>query len=220
MNSLYGKFGQRSGHEEIIGRTNDLTLRVETELDVVTGKVYRIRQIAGLRLARSLDGEGRNSHPAIAAHVPGYGRMLLWRYAKIAGLENVFYCDTDSLHTNADGVARLRPFLSQSQLGSLKIEKTVKRAIYHGPKDYVLDGQTVIKGVRKSALELEPGRFQQEQWVSIRGACMISHSGGPLIRTVTKNYARVYRKGTVSETGEVSALVLGSDELGFDGRGS
>lgn len=207
MNSLYGKFGQRGGHEEIIGRTDDLSLRVEDEIDLDTGKRYRIRYIAGLILSRSLDEESSYSHPAISAHVTAYARMLLWSMIKQAGFSNVHYMDTDSLHVTRAGLRNLRNKLDEHKLGYLKIEKLIDRAIYYGPKDYELDGVRTIKGVRANAREVERGVFEQDQWVSLRGSAAVAWSGGPLVRRIHKTYRRVYRKGNVSATGRVRPFV-------------
>lgn len=219
QNSLYGKFGQRSGHEEIIGRTDSTELKVVTELDIVTGKKYRVRHIAGLILSRSQDSESRESHPAIAATVTSYGRILLWRLIETAGLENVFYTDTDSLHTSLEGVRRLEKWIDPAKLGYLKREKHITRAVYHGPKDYELDGVRTLKGIRPTATVLGAGHFRQEQWVSLRGSAMLGHSGGPLVRVVEKRYRRVYRKGVVAASGDVSPFVLGEMDGGGAGHG-
>jgi hypothetical protein len=212
MNSLYGKFGQRSGHEEIIGEDPLHQLKVITELDLVTGKRYRVRYIAGLILSRSLDSESRESHPAIASHVAGYARALLWRYVEQAGPSNVFYMDTDSLHVNATGLSALAGAIDASQLGALKKEKHISRATYFGPKDYVLDGVRTLKGVRPNAEVIGIGQFRQEQWLSLKGSAMLGHVGGPLVRTVEKTYRRVYRKGSVDDTGLVSPFRLGEGD--------
>lgn len=214
MNSLYGKFGQRSGKEEILGYDDDPRLYVETEIDLDTGKRYRIRHIAGLILSRSLDEEGRDSHPAISAHVTAYARMLLWNLIEQAGRDNVYYTDTDSLHVNAMGLAQLDNLISDTLLGALKVEKHITRAVYFGPKDYRLDGTRTMKGIRANATKIAPATYRQESWQSLRGACATQHIGGPLVRTVTKEYKRKYRKGTVLPDGRVLPLRRVSSKAG------
>jgi len=203
VNSHYGKWGQRGGKEEIIGHTNDLSLRVEDEYDLDTGQRYRVRYIAGVIMRRALDEESRESHPAICSHVTSAARMLLWRLACAAGLENVHYMDTDSLHVSTQGAASLSQYIDASRLGYLKVEKEIARAIYYGPKDYSLDGVRRTKGVRAAAIEVGRAEFEQQQWVSIRGACSLHWSGGPLVRRVRKKLKRVYTKGTVDANGRV-----------------
>lgn len=213
MNSLYGKFGQRAGTEEIVGSCDPKLFRVETELDLETGKRYRWRYVGGKILVRGQSGESRYSHPAIAAHVTAYARCLLWSLMEQAGIENVHYTDTDSLHVNAAGLARLADKIDASRLGALKVEKTIDTAIYYGPKDYELDGKRVIKGVRANATELDVGVFSQAQWVSIKGATVAEHRGAPLVRQVTKRFTRQYRKGRVLPNNRVSPLRLTLQEI-------
>jgi hypothetical protein len=208
MNSLYGKFGQRSGNEEIIGDCDPALFRVETELDLETGKRYRWRYIGGKILCRGEESESRYSHPAIAAHVTAYARCLLWELITVAGIENVHYMDTDSLHINAVALSRLASYLHSNRLGALKVEKTIDTAIYYGPKDYELDRKRIIKGVRADALTLDVGVFAQPQWVSLRGATMVEHSGAPLMRNVVKRFSRVYRKGNIGANNRTEPLRL------------
>lgn len=213
MNSLYGKFGQRAGTEEVIGECDPALFRVETELDLATGKRYRWRYIGGKILCRDEAGESRYSHPAIAAHVTAFARCLLWSLMETAHIENVFYMDTDSLHVSAAGLTLLRPHIDANRLGALKVEKTIDTAIYYGPKDYELDGVRVIKGVRTSATELDVGVYSQAQWVSIKGATVAEHRGAPIVRQITKRFTRTYRKGRVGPHNRVSPLRLALQEI-------
>lgn len=212
INSLYGKWAQRGGHEEIIGYTDDLSLRVEREFDLDTREEYRIRYIGGVITRRSLDTESRQSFPAISSHVTAHGRMLLWRLMQQAGLEHVYYVDTDSLHVDAFGLWNLLDEIDPQRLGALKVEKCIARAIYYGPKDYYLDGAQKTKGVRAKATEVARGEYEQDQFVSLRGACLRGHSGGPLVRRVRKKLRRVYTKGTVDASGRVLPFIRSETE--------
>lgn len=214
MNSHYGKWAQRGGHEEIIGYTDDYSLRVEDEIDIDTAKRYRIRYIAGVITSCSLDKESRESLPAISSHVTAYGRMLLWRLACIAGPENVYYMDTDSLHVHERAMHNLSSEIDATRLGALKLEKTIARAIYYGPKDYSLDGVRKTKGIRGNATEVEPGVFEQQQFVSLRGACSANWNGGPIIRRVRKRLSRVYTKGVVDASGNVLPFERSAGKVG------
>ena len=207
MNSLYGKTGQRGISEEILGECDPTELYSETEIDLETGIKYRNRHIAGLILSRTASGESRYSFPAIAAHVTAYARMLLWDYMNIAGFENLYYMDTDSLHVNFNGYDRLRSFLSETELGQLKLEKSPAMALYYGPKDYELDGVRTLKGVSQQAKQLGFGRFVQPQWVSIKGSMIADHSGGPLVRRIEKRHKREYKKGRVTDAGLVLPFI-------------
>jgi hypothetical protein len=131
----------------------------------------------------------------------------------VAGVENVHYMDTDSLHVSQAGFDRMCSHIDPSRLGALKLEKTIDTAVYYGPKDYQLDAMRVIKGVRANAPELDVGVFSQSQWVSIKGATVAEHRGAPLVRQVVKRFSRRYRKGKVGADNRVSPLRLTLTQL-------
>ncbi len=118
MNSLFGKFGQRGYVFDIIDKCDPGIVAAMSEIDAETGIVYKIRQYAGIVEQMRREGESQDSHPAIAAHVTGYARMLLWRYMLKAGRENIFYNDTDSLWVNKLGYDNLAGDIEEGALGS------------------------------------------------------------------------------------------------------
>ena len=66
---------------------------------------------------------------------------------------------------------------------------------------------TVVKGVRKTAIEISEGVYQQEQWASFKG---ILRSGQPntyTVKTITKHLTREYTKGTLNQDGSVAPFV-------------
>ena len=208
MNSLYGKFGQRGRYWEDWDTIRDKTVRVWDEYDA-DDKVWRYyRQISGRVQRRVDDGESRDSHPAIAAHVTAAARVRLWRLMQRAGRSHVIYCDTDSVWTDAVGFARLRPLIDPTALGSLKHERTARRVVLYGPKDYVVEGNAKIKGVRKNALEVERGVFIQAHWRGMAGALRDGDLTAPKITGQLRVLARNYRKGTVLANGRVSPFRL------------
>ena len=127
---------------------------------------------------------------------------------RIAGLDNLYYCDTASLMVNEMGLENLRPHIDKSELGMLKVEWESENVIIHGLKDYVLDGAAKIKGIRKDATILEEGVFSQEQFRGLEGMIREGDLDRFLIRTVTKKLMRQYLKGQVAETGKVFPLQL------------
>ncbi|GAH30349.1 unnamed protein product, partial [marine sediment metagenome] len=111
--------------------------------------------------------ESFNSFPAIAAHVAALGRLHLWRLMKMAGKENYFYCDTDSLLVNNEGLQNLSKELDNDKLGSLKVIEETDSANIKGLKDYTIGDKTAIKGIRKLAIQIEDGVYEQELWPNL-----------------------------------------------------
>ena len=191
--NLYGKFGQTGMVYESSDWISDKTCKKFDIIDYHTRKVIKCRQLGGLLQTMSKEGEGRESFPAIAAHVTAYGRMMLWGLIDKAGLENLLYTDTDSLYLNAKGFQALQSEIDPKALGKLKVLGEWPWMVIHSLKDYELPGHRVHKGVSAKALQIGPNSFQQVQWSSLKGLVMIGDVTAPRRRKVIKKLARSYR---------------------------
>ena len=203
LNSLYGKFGQRGRKSRRIGTTTDLSVKTWSEIDGETGQRYRMRQLAGVIEQHWTEGESAMSHPAIAAHVTGHGRRLLWSLIRRAGNRAVLYCDTDSVLVDAKGYDRLEPLTRVDGLGSLHLDKIVQTAVLRCPKDYQLDDLQRIKGIRSSALWIDDNTVVQDKWLGLRSLLMRGDVSTPIVRREVKHLTRRYNKGTVLRSGRV-----------------
>ena len=209
MNSLYGKFGQRGIRYELIGDTPDLSIDSWREVHIDTKEVHQYRQLMGKIQELQRDSESASSHPAIAAHVTAHARMLLFSLIEEAGREHVYYGDTDSLLVDDEGLMRLSHRMDATRLGALKLEGSFDRCEIHGCKDYVFGSKVRTKGVRASALWLDPNTVEQEKWSGLKGLLRSGKLDRPTTALVTKHLARTYDKGTVGTDGSVSPIVLG-----------
>lgn len=209
LNSLYGKFGQRGIRFEEEYKVNDYSLDTWSEVNFDTGKVERFRKLMGVVQKLDQEDESANSHPAIAAHVTAYSRMLLWYYICKAGRENVFYCDTDSLLVNDTGLAALRDDIDKTTLGKLKHEGTYDKCEIFGSKDYLFGHKFKSKGVRASALWTSPNTVEQERWSGLKGLLRSGQLDMPLTSTQEKTLSREYNKARVHPDGTVTPFVLG-----------
>lgn len=140
MNTLYGKFGQRNENWEPVADIDPEIIDTYTIYDTTTKTSETYKVFGGHVWKKNELGEREesvNSFPAVAAHVTSYARMLLWEAIETAGIENVYYCDTDSIMCNETGYNRLKAagFLHDSELGKLKLEKIGTLHLY-GCKDY------------------------------------------------------------------------------------
>jgi len=203
LNSLYGKFGQRGRVYETLGQTDDLRPEVWEEYDAETGELRRYRKLAGLVQEEKREGESRDSHPAIAAHVTAAARMLLWRLIMTAGRAHVHYCDTDSLLVDRVGFERLADVLHPSRLGMLKLEREIPDADIFGAKDYRFGTYSKTKGVKRSARWIKDDMVEQEQWSGLRGLLATGDMDAPVTTTMTKRLRREYDKGRRTPSGRV-----------------
>ncbi|GAH76654.1 unnamed protein product [marine sediment metagenome] len=93
-------------------------------------------------------------------------------------------------------------------LGGLKIEQSSQSVIIRGLKDYVFGHKSVIKGIRKNAVQIGTDGYRQEQWPSFRG---ILRSGEPdtyVVGSIVKHLSREYTKGDVNFDGVVVPFVF------------
>lgn len=158
LNSLYGKFGQRSPKWQKAGTNDDYEkFGVERYYDPSGDKWINMRTYAGIVEVSGDYGESYNSFVAIAAHVTGYSWVKLTRAIAAGGFDNVYYCDTDSIFTNEETYKKFLDIgLVGEELGKFGLEKVADTAEINGVKDYVLhmgdQKQRKLKGVSKASV--------------------------------------------------------------------
>lgn len=208
LNSLYGKWGQKADVWEKMGDCPGERDRIEVCFKPGTNARSAIRYLLGEIFELVGQEECYNSFPAICSHVTAYARMYLYELMKVAGDGNYFYCDTDSLIVNEAGLWMLKEWLHDTKLGFLKQVEKTQACTIRGLKDYTIGNRQVIKGVRKNAVKLADGEYEQEIWPSFKG---LLRSGTVDTYTVKKRHTilkRKYTKGTVHKDGTISPLVL------------
>lgn len=151
LNSLYGKFAQLFRDTLCIDENPDYDIPVTNVYNTQTGAEYVDFTWYNKLYREYSNGESAYSFPAIAGAITARARMMLWKMMKQAGLENVYYCDTDSIYTNESGYKNLLSLCHESELGMLKLEEELSLMVINGAKDYIKDGKRVVKGVPKNA---------------------------------------------------------------------
>jgi len=151
LNSLYGKFGQKSDNWVLVGECDPTLFSIETECRT-DGTMKEVKYLGGSVFEREPATEAYNAFCAIASHVTSYARQKLARATTVAGRVNSYYCDTDSLITNKLGYERILEtgLIDNKELGKLKLESRHKDMWLYGAKDYMLDGKKTLKGVGKA----------------------------------------------------------------------
>lgn len=203
MNSLYGKFGQRSPDWQFTGLCEGERWSYKTITDIEGKGEYTIKVVNGHEYTYHGLKESWDAFPAIAAFVTSYARVGLWRMIERAGIENCFYCDTDSLFVNGEGYERLASCLDSKRLGALKLEEITDRMEIFNLKDYVFGGDCKIKGVRKNALRLDATHFITEQWEHLNGAIHKNRAEQVCTLVQPKVLSRQYKKGVLGDEGRV-----------------
>jgi len=208
LNTLYGKFGQRSEQWEYQGYNKNLEDGMITVYDGITGESYKVYQVCGHAHAVIGWEEAFNSFPAIASYITSYARCYLWELIVTAGMENVLYMDTDSLILRQAGFDRLQSYIQPGVLGKLKLEYVTQSLKIDAPKEYYTDKEEKCKGVRSSAKHVTETRWDDMKWESMRGALRTGRIDHVHIDPITKNLLHFYNKGVVHSSGAVTPLVL------------
>lgn len=210
LNYLYGKFGQRMRDIKPEGKWIENTTEIIQVFNERGEKIADRIIVAGESfLVIAKEEEGFNSFVAIASCVTDYARMYLWELMNLAGKENVYYTDTDSLFVNNTGLRNLKDVLHGSELGKMGHESTLKWIKINGLKDYESDVKTALKGVKKKAIKVGRNTFRQQQFPTMKGVIRSGARAYIDIKTIEKTLSRIYNKGDVDSLGNVTPFVLG-----------
>lgn len=209
LNSLYGKFGQANDEVLWERECDPGEFYREVIFHLETGETTVITRFAGMeREVRLAASEAMNSFVGICSHVTEYARLLLWDYIKKCGRDNVYYCDTDSLIVNIDGLARIKEFIREGELGSFRIIEEADSFTIRGAKDYTFGSRSKTKGIRADAQMLDEDTFRQIEFPSYLGELRKGLRPLYYIRYTTKRLSRKYEKGKILPDGRVVPFEL------------
>jgi hypothetical protein len=170
MNALQGKFGQAGHAQKILGDAPPDEIGVKRWIDLESDN-HCVDLTFGGKVIRSISGgEAPSSFPAIPAHVTAYARLRMWQLIQKAGLEHVYYIDTDSLIVDDRGYKRLYDEVDPFRLGALKLESTSEHVSIFARKDYVFAGKHVQKGIRKDAEVIGKDKYTQFNFTTLKWA--------------------------------------------------
>jgi len=160
LNSLYGKFAQyvpiQTSEEDF---SEDGYYREEI-LNAETGQVEMVYKMFNTVVRETGREIGKKSFVAVSAHITEYARLILWEIIKPLRAAQVLYCDTDSIMLRAKDLPAVEWPVDDHNLGALKIQKRFNRLEIRGAKSYITENERVIKGVPKSAEEIDPYTFE------------------------------------------------------------
>ncbi len=209
LNSLYGKFGQKTSKLVYVGRNNKAPDIRRLIIDKQTHKISIHQVFFGREtIIDQGEDEGFNSMPAIAAHVTDYARLYLWSLIKKAGMANCFYCDTDSIIVNQSGMENLISKTDPDKLGMLKTEASSKRVEIRGAKNYTFGGESKIKGIPRAAKRNKDGSFTYPVFPGMTAELRRGITEDYRIETQTKYLTGIYDKGEVMPDGRVKPFRL------------
>jgi hypothetical protein len=188
----------------------DLYHPEETALLPGIAEPVDVRDLWGMVEVKVGERESRDSCPAIAATVTSYARCLLRSFQAVAGRDDWYYSDTDSLWVSARGKARLEAAgcVAEGQLGKLGCKGEHACLVVHGPKDYETDQFRRLKGVRANATPTDDGGWCQLHFPTALGQIRDRRPGGVFVRRVTKHLRREFRRLHVGRGGITRPLIF------------
>jgi hypothetical protein len=203
LNSLYGKFGQRQPAElKLVDDINTKKLVFKMMDDSKTNQIDNLVRIGNdlYSTEENPQAYADNSIPIIASAVTAYARTYLFDLFQIAGFENIFYCDTDSIFTNKTGYENLvsNGMVDANQLGKLKLKRIGAFHAY-GNKDYRFGDDVKLKGIKKNATKISDTQYIQPQFLLKKSRIRNGIPDGKVvIKYVSKTLKREYNKATIS----------------------
>jgi len=173
MNSLYGRFGMQDqfSNTEIYTKADFEKIMVNMKPSDVT-RIEDIMSIGDEYLALSMFSDDTNTmlnslkethniNVGIASAITAYARIYMSQFKNNDAIK-LYYTDTDSIFIDLDSSALDKLFpgiigLHTLEIGELKLEYKINKAIFLGPKAYFLeleDGNfsLKIKGLNKDVL--------------------------------------------------------------------
>lgn len=211
LNSLSGRFGQRAFNTYLLGKAEHEGIRHYVCKVAGTNYVFDQWDYYGRVFSSIRAGEKPYSSPAIAGAITAYGRMCLWGLIRKAGIENVFYVDTDSILVNGQGYQNLDSEVSEHSIGKLKIVSASTELAIFAPKDYRLGIQAKRKGVRSQSNGWLADKGETELFERMNTAMKRGHHGSVQVTEVHKERRSTYDKGRIEADGRVTPWVLPND---------
>lgn len=242
LNSLYGKFGQLKREWIEVGESNFKTIKTEEQIIIKEGiqQEINLKTIGGkIYCEEPFHDVAYNSIVAIASHVTSYARILLYNLINIAGKENHYYNDTDSLYCNIQGFKNLekKGLIDDKKLGALAIEEIVRPTeadpfpediikkynipdkklktggFFLNAKDYKIGEKRKLKGISADAEKIGENTYKQLQWTGFKTALRTQNITSYQNREIIKHVSEVYCKGWFGENNEVIPLEFNGEQL-------
>lgn len=216
LNSLPGKFSQQMGGWDWANMPGPGPMwgvfprAVDGNADP---KLYRL--ISGYVQVEQDKADGLDTLPAIAAYVNSYARLFMRAVRADLPAGSILYQDTDSLHLTQEGYEALRwkDKLDDERLGYFHLERIAQTAEYRGPKDYTIDGEHVISGMKDNLVKITSSHYFQEERVSLDTILSEKPGGVVQVETVKKSYGKSHPRGVLWADGSVTPAVVTASRI-------
>lgn len=214
MNSQYGKWGQKNIKYFVLKEMESVEIKnFGTIIDADTEEHFQLIQFGNkLFKIEQSDENSKDAFVAISSFVTSYARMLLVKYILKAKRENLYYTDTDSLFVNKIGFDNLKEFISETELGMLKLEEKAKCVKIFRPKFYEFGETFKCKGIKKDSVKLHETdnfiAFEQLRWERFKTSLKNQNIDKQIITKFLKIVNKNYDKGIINDKGSVEPFIV------------
>jgi DNA polymerase type B, organellar and viral len=203
LNSLHGKFGQRTGDWVAVGQTarkgfygHGKCIGEGVEED------EHVRYLDGMEMKRIGGCEDPRGFVPIASWTASAGRVYMHDLRSVAGHREVLYQATDSLLLTGEGMAQLQlaEMCDDVEIGMLRYEGSYPWANVHGVHALDLGESRRRPGIRRNASRIYGEVYEQEEWEGFSVAACRGNVSSVFIRLVCKHLRLAYdRRETRSD---------------------
>ena len=208
LNTLYGKFGQKIPN--LIEQKGYQKEKYDffDEVDLKKKTITKCKIINHVKYIEEQNQVSIFSIPSIATEVTSYARVKLIKAMLEIGMDNVYYCDTDSILTNSIGDKIIKKKLAGSKIGDLVLEDKSDHVILYALKDYDFGDRSRRKSIPAKAIKKGVSTWEFTQFsTTVQG--LKSHEINAMrTKQRRKTLARTYEKGIKNKDGSISPLKL------------
>lgn len=212
LNSLFGKFAQRGSEWYPMGQPPDvLPWQQWFGPGDKLGTTEEYRTVGWHLFRKGERPELANTMIAISAFVTAYGRRYMDNLRTIAGPGNVYYQGVDGLLVNQAGMDSLRAanWISETELGKLRVTMATNQAIIHNGNDYSIGGKVVIAGRAKVVSDPSERIIKQRTFSGLAGLFKPDNRD-TIVESITEwTRNQHFAKGNVQPDGTVAPIELG-----------
>lgn len=162
--SLIGRFALQYRSWEPMGTTTEHNLYISQLVGPGEKKGAQLFHVGTDLLELGAMSDTENCLPQLTGYITAVCRVRLWDLMTTAGLENVFYVDTDSVIVNATGKRRLEARIQADGAYGLTLKRTISRLELQGPRALTVDGERRHSGIPRRARPVGQDEVVGEVW--------------------------------------------------------
>lgn len=205
LNAIVGKASQKLKRWEVVVGARAPEPWGEWTYLSQSGEMERWRAMAGVVQREVQGGYTPDAVPSISAWICSYGRMRLLEAIRVAGWDQTYYCDTDSVITSEIGAERLYAagLAEDGKLGLLELRGVHSDCEIRGIKYYLEGSEVKCSGFNRGISVRSADGFGE--WVIPHGSAgaKLHAPQGRKRKLIRWPKAAPYRHGVVLSDGKV-----------------